>query len=103
MDFDLETLSLKELRNLRNKTERAIASFEDRKKREALAAAEEAVRQFGFNLGELTGGKPRKASVVAPKYANPSDASVTWTGRGRQPRWVKEHLENGGSLEDLAI
>lgn len=103
MDLDLETLSLKELRELRNKVDRAISGFEERKKREALAAAEEAVRQFGFNLGELTGGKTRKGSVVAPKYANPADASQTWTGRGRQPRWVKEHLEKNGSLDDLAI
>ena len=25
----------------------------------------------------------------------------TWSGRGLQPKWVKVHLENGGTLEDL--
>ena len=103
MTIDLDTMSLKELRDLRGKLDRAINSYEDRKRREALAAVEEAARVHGFNLADLTGGKPSRAGTVAPKYANPDDPTMTWTGRGRKPRWVQENLESGKSMEDLVI
>ena len=109
MDLDLEKYSLEELRALRTKTDRAISSFETRKRREALAAAEEVARQHGFNLNDLTGkgGRGRRAGnagmAVEAKYADPDDASQTWSGRGRRPRWVTEHLDAGRSLDDLRV
>ncbi|MDO5614034.1 MAG: H-NS histone family protein [Paracoccus sp. (in: a-proteobacteria)] len=103
MTIEIEKMDLKELRELRAKLERAINSYEDRKRREALAAVEEAARTYGFNLADLTGGKTRRAGTVAPKYANPQDPTMTWTGRGRKPRWVQESLDSGKSLEDLQI
>ncbi|SNT74944.1 H-NS family nucleoid-associated regulatory protein [Paracoccus seriniphilus] len=103
MNIDFDKLSLKEMQELRAKLDRAINSYEDRKRREALAAVEEAARAHGFNLAELTGAKPPRTGTVAPKYANPDDPTMTWTGRGRKPRWVQENLENGKTLEDLLI
>lgn len=103
MTIDLDKMSLKELRDLRARLDRAISSFEDRKRREALAAIEEAARDHGFNLADLTGGKPRRIGTVPPKYANPEDPTMTWTGRGRKPRWVQDSLEGGKQLEDLLI
>ena len=102
MSIELDNMSLRELRDLRNKLDRAISTFEDRRKREALAAAEHAAKEYGFNLADLTNGKPARAKV-APKYANPADPSLTWTGRGRKPRWVQEYLDAGKKLEDLEI
>lgn len=103
MTIDLDSMNLKEMRDLRAKLDRAINSYEDRKRREALAAVEEAARTHGFNLSDLTGGKPSRAGTVPPKYANPSDPTMTWTGRGRKPRWVQESLDKGKQLEDLLI
>lgn len=102
MNIDIDAMSLRELRDLRSKLDKAISSFEDRRKREALAAAETAAREFGFNLADLTGGKGGRAKV-APKYANPEDSAMTWTGRGRKPRWIQEHLDAGKELSDLEI
>lgn len=47
----------------------------------------------------LDGTKNRK-SEVAPKYAK---NGKTWTGRGKRPLFVQEHLASGGSLDDLLI
>lgn len=102
MEFDMDKLSLRELRDLRNKIDRAISTFEDRRKREALAAVETAAREFGFSLAELADAKSSRGKV-APKYANPADSDATWTGRGRKPRWVQEALDRGKKLEDLEI
>lgn len=95
-------MSLRELRDLRNKIDKAISTFEDRRKREALAAVETAAREFGFTFADLADVKTAR-SKVAPKYANPRDPEATWTGRGRKPRWVQEALDGGKKLEDLEI
>ena len=102
--IDLQNLSLKELRDLRVQVDRSINGYEERKRREAMAAVEEAAREHGFSLNELTGSKKgRRGAKISAKYANPEDPTQTWTGRGRRPIWVQEALSNGRSLEELAI
>lgn len=109
MTTDFDKLSLDELRAMRTQIDRAISSFETRKRREALAAAEQVARDHGFNLNDLTGKatRGRRAATATgsadAKYANPEDASQTWSGRGRRPRWVTEQLDAGRSLDDFRI
>ncbi|MBR0714911.1 H-NS family nucleoid-associated regulatory protein [Bradyrhizobium liaoningense] len=40
---------------------------------------------------------------VLPKYQNPKNPSETWSGRGKQPRWLKAQLRAGKKLNDLLI
>ena len=40
---------------------------------------------------------------VHPKYRNPERRSETWSGRGKQPRWVGEQLRKGKKIDDLLI
>ncbi len=105
MDIDLNALSLKELKELQGMVGKAIATFEDRRKKEAIAELEERARAHGFSLAELTGGaaSPKRRAAVSAKYANPSDKSDTWSGRGRRPRWFEAALKSGKSPEDLVI
>ena len=104
MDIDINTLALKDLKDLQSQITKAIGSFEDRKKRAALAELEERARAMGFSLAELTGAaSPRKRSPTVARYANPADASDTWSGRGRKPRWFIAALAAGKSPEDLTI
>ncbi|MBF9035345.1 H-NS histone family protein [Rhodobacterales bacterium HKCCE2091] len=100
----LDKMSRDELLKLRKSVDDAIRNSEKQAKKDALAAAQKAAAQFGFSLDELSGGKkPASAPKSAPKYANPADATQTWTGRGRQPAWIKEALASGKKLEDMAI
>ena len=104
MDIDLHELSLKELKDLQSQVARAIANFEDRRKREALAELEEMARAKGFSLSELTSVAPmRKRTPSTAKYANPADMNDTWSGRGRKPRWFADALAQGKKPEDMAI
>jgi DNA-binding protein H-NS len=40
---------------------------------------------------------------VVAKYRNPERPSETWSGRGRQPRWVAKQLRSGTKVDDLLI
>lgn len=101
---DLNSMSLKELKDLQGQVAKAIAGFEERKKRAALAELEEKARELGFSLAELTGATtPRKRAPASAKYANPADKSDTWSGRGRKPRWFADALASGKKPEDMAI
>lgn len=105
MNINLNSLSMKELKELQTQVVKAIAEFEDRRKREALAELEEKAKAMGFSsLSELTGtAKLRKRTPSVPKYANPANKADTWSGRGRKPRWFSEALAKGKKPKDLAI
>lgn len=102
--IDLNSMSLSELKDLQRDVNRAIATFEDRKKKEALAVLEEQARKLGFSIAELTGAKlARTRAPATAKFANPADRSETWSGRGRQPRWFSDAIAAGTSPESLMI
>jgi DNA-binding protein H-NS len=45
----------------------------------------------------------RKYPKVLPKYCNPLSPSETWSGRGKQPRWLVAALKTGRKLEEFKI
>lgn len=63
-------------------------------------------RNAGISVAQLVAiksPKSSKASPVALKYRNPNNAAQQWSGRGRQPAWVKECIEVGMSLDQTRI
>ncbi len=98
-----DKLSLDELKDIQKEAAKAIASFEARKRKEALAAVEAKAAEMGFSLSELTSKSKTKGAKSAPKYAHPENPAKTWTGKGRQPNWVKDALAKGTALDDLLI
>ena len=114
MDIDLKTMSRRELEKHLEDVKKALQSARERDQRNARKAAEKAAAEYGFSLDEIsvtanTGKKPRKAkgsgaSVKSkPKYANPSDKSMTWTGKGRQPNWFRSAVEAGTDPDSMQI
>ena len=109
MAIDIDQLAPSELDAL-------IAAAEERKKalhRERMSEVRNRLIQMakdeGYSIDELfsTAGKSKgsaaKGRKVAPKYVHPSDPSLTWTGRGKRPRWVEALLSGGKKIEDLEI
>ncbi len=103
-DFNLEALSLKELRQLQKDLAKAISTFEDRHKAEARAKLDAIAKEMGYSLADLIGSevKPTRAPVIA-KYRHPENPSLSWSGRGRKPLWFVAALDAGQSPEDLAV
>lgn len=102
MAIDLDKMSEKELKDLKGRIEKALSTLNTRRLAEARKAAEEAAAKHGYSLSELVGGKPAKGKS-APKYRNPANGSQTWSGRGRQPGWIKDGLAKGKKISDFAI
>ena len=103
-DYDLEALSLSDLKKMHKDIAKAITTYEDRQKAEARAKVETFARELGYSLAELVGSdaKPKRATVT-PKYRHPENPVLTWSGRGRKPQWFVEALEAGKTPEDMAI
>ncbi|MBJ3764590.1 H-NS histone family protein [Maribius pontilimi] len=103
VNIDLSKLSLDELKKLQRDVTKAIGTYETRQRQNALAAVEAKAKEMGFSLSELTGKQKPSKTISPPKYRHPENPSVTWSGRGRQPAWIKEWLEAGKPLEDFLI
>ena len=119
MAINLKGLSARELETLISKAKKRKTALVKRKpaatvRRKLVAQA----KADGYTIEELfgtaaapargrkaaTGGKARKAvKKVAPKYRNPANPKETWTGRGKQPRWLAAQTANGRKVEDFLI
>jgi DNA-binding protein H-NS len=102
--INLDKMPLDELQTLQQEVADSIAKAKQRNRSEALAAIEATAQQMGFEVAELFGAaKFAKKAPKPPKYRHPENASVTWSGRGRQPAWIKDALAKGKSLDLFLI
>ncbi|WP_415921464.1 H-NS family nucleoid-associated regulatory protein [Tateyamaria sp. SN6-1] len=105
MAKNLEKMTHQELEELRSNVDAALVAAKKRDKKEARKAAEAAAAEYGFTLAELMGGSSAKSGGKGgvAKYANPKNASQTWTGKGRQPKWYKDAIAAGTDPETLEV
>ncbi|MDB2407120.1 H-NS histone family protein [Jannaschia sp.] len=89
--------------------QKAETEYDGRRLKELKGRIEKMLADEGYSMADLTQGRSAGKKVAsgaakAPaKYRHPENASLTWSGRGRQPGWYKEALDAGKSPEDLAI
>ena len=103
-DYDLEALSLNELKKMQKDVAKAIATFEDRQKAEARAKVEALARDLGYSLAELVGTETKTSRApAAAKYRHSDNPTLTWSGRGRKPQWFVEALEAGSTASELTL
>ena len=105
MALNLNKMSIAELNKLISNAQAALV-----KKQEVAEKVRKLAHDNGLDISDLMAAdKPKKTKAkkprgkVSPKYKNPANGSETWTGRGRQPRWVADALAGGKSLDDLLI
>jgi DNA-binding protein H-NS len=100
--MNLSELSFTELQELHAKVVTAIEQQQAAEKADAKKQILELVKLHGLSLDDVLSNAAVRKPVEA-KYKNPNDVSQTWTGRGRKPVWVQALLDEGFSLDDLAI
>lgn len=103
--INVEKLSLKELVDLETRVKKAIVMAKNREQDEFLADVKAMAAKRGIALGEVFGGgkSGAKGSKVAVKYRNRDNPAETWTGRGRQPKWLAAAIKKGAKIQDFAI
>jgi len=106
LETALDQMGLAELKAIAPMIPAKIAEKEKTEKEAVKAELAALAKSKGFDMTELFGNGPKatkEKKTVAPKYRNPADASQTWTGRGRKPKWVTEALASGGNMDDFLI
>jgi DNA-binding protein H-NS len=103
--INVDKLSLKELVALEAKLKSAIEMARVKEGAALKQKMADLAETHGFSVSELFGGGKlvRQKSISVAKYANPSDKSDTWTGRGRKPNWLVTRLKKGAQLSDFKI
>ena len=101
--IDLSNHSLTELKALRQDINKAINTAEKAKKQAARKAVAALAREHGYKLTDLVRGGSRNTKPATPKYRNPDNPNLTWTGRSRRPGWVKDALAKGKKLDSFAV
>lgn len=101
---NVEKMNLKDLLDLEIRVRKAIQAARDRERHEAKQELQALAEKRGFTLNELVGGaRGTKGTKVAVKFRNKDNPSDTWTGRGRQPKWLAAMLKKGHKLQEFAV
>jgi DNA-binding protein H-NS len=100
----LDELNLQQL----TKVAEAIRAEIDEKREEERASLREELleksRLLGIDPRELLPSrKGGSRGEVKPKYRDKRDPTLTWSGRGRTPRWLQERIEAGEDKNDYLI
>jgi DNA-binding protein H-NS len=98
--MNLENLTLPELLEIQKQLPAMIARRQEEVRKDVLQKASQLAARHGLTLEDLV-GKGRKRH--APKYRNPEDETQMWTGVGSRPKWVRDWLTAGKSLDELRI
>ncbi len=110
--LDLEKISLDDLWALyeqigRVLSSRIIAEKEQLEKRLVQLNSGKGVKSpvlVSLRSPEKKSDRPRRSyPKVYPKYRNPDEPSETWSGRGKQPRWLVSALKSGKTIADFEI
>ncbi len=105
-EVNLTNLSLSELHELEKDVSKRITHRKEEDRKRVLHQMKALAAGIGMTIDEALAGDKRpksKRGQVKPKYKNPDNPSETWSGRGKKPAWVQQAIQQGKTLEDLAI
>ena len=108
--FDLDAMSTDEMWHLHVEIGRLLGVRLASEKRELEKRLARLRRDRELPQSETADGQLKDAPrerrnypTVLPKYQNPKAPSETWSGRGKQPRWLAAALKTGHTIEDFVI
>ena len=79
--------SLQEIDEALNALQRERALAVKNEARQALAQVRQIIAKFGFTADQVFSETKVRAQAAA-KFLNP-ETGETWSGRGREPKWIK--------------
>jgi DNA-binding protein H-NS len=104
-NINFSTMSVDELWQLHEEISQVLSARLTSEKRELEKRLAQLRRDFDVSQGDSvsTTIERRKYPRVFPKYRNPNEPSETWSGRGKQPRWLAAALKTGHTIEEFVI
>lgn len=105
---DISELSVDELKRLQQEAESLIASKKENEIQNAYQQVVAIAATLDLTIEQLVeqGAQKYKTTSrkkVEPRFRNRNNSQETWTGRGKQPRWLVAELKKGAKLEDFLI
>lgn len=90
--FSDMTTDYKTLLQQKSELDALIAEALGREKKDAVAQAQALIEQYGLTQDDVFAAAKGKAASVRvvgePRFRNP-ETGVTWTGRGKPPKWIE--------------
>lgn len=91
----------------RAELDRMIAQARKAERADAVAKVRALMAEHGLTMADLSArsNAPTAKTAgrkVAPKYRDPATGD-TWSGRGLQPKWLRNALAAGRQLTDFAL
>jgi DNA-binding protein H-NS len=104
MPTDLQKMTVAELDALIERAHEVRETTRERRRLDLKTEIETKLKGEGFTPLEVLGAKIRpKPEPLPAKYADPADASQTWSGKGRMPGWLQTRIDAGATLESFLI
>lgn len=105
---DLDALSTDELNALLATAQKKIATRRQNQIHEAYKEIKSIANTVGMTIEEIiefsrNQPKLKTKCKAAPKYVDPQNQNLTWSGRGKPPRWLATQIANGRSKSDFLI
>lgn len=106
--INLSALSASELQQLKSEIEKELN--ERSSKLQAIEEVKKLAASKGLKLeellAELGGSKPKGKRELGPapiRFRHPKDASLTWSGRGKRPNWMKDAMAKGFTEDQMRV
>ena len=92
---DIENLSLAEIRQLQKDLEDRAGEREHAERIELVDEIRRMIEGSGFDYQNFVSFLQQQLGRKVVKYQHPEDKSLTWSGLGRRPFWLKDLIVEG--------
>lgn len=106
---NLGAMSTAELQSLKSDIEKELGNRSA--KTQAIEEVKKIAAERGLRLEDIlaelgVSGKSKGKRELGPapiRFRHPKDASLTWSGRGKRPNWMREALEKGMTEDSMRV
>ena len=112
--MDFSYMSYAELQHMQTVLENAMMQRRNQEREHLMEEFAALARARGFVLEDMfpsaqaampqeVSKLPQLRQPVAVKYRHPENPELTWTGRGKTPKWITIWLEEGKEMTALVV
>lgn len=102
--MDLTKLPMADLRNLHEQVNQEMKKRDEHEVARAREQIFAIAHSLGMPLKELIGtGIRPKSGKIADRFRHPENSAEQWSGRGRRPRWIKNWIDAGKTIDMLRV